>query len=753
MIKNYFITRRQHLVDNNHPQIEITDSLDLFHEYMKNHDEAGGDTENSSLHPINCVPLLSQFAFRDKVGFVIDKTSIKEDFLSPYKKKKIVGVNLQYDYKVWKWHYGVEFRNLEDIMVTDQILGRGSGRSNSYEAIHLRRLGFELPTDKITRDDFIGMTKRSLFKTEHIIYGGYDAYGPLLIADKQKVFVEQYGLQRRIYAIGQPLIPILGDMSLNGFTLNTTKWTEILNRNKAKKFEIECKLDEIIREFAKTHINLRGGIWTNIRKKQELAQLDFFGTPNIISNENIKNVSYSSAKQLIKLFKILQQPVPQKIDTKAQIAWGEEKKLKDSFDEGALEQYKIKYPTTIVTDFINLLLEYRKYDKAISSFGEIFLKEKVKAGKQKKYKTGYMNPITNKVHTVFKQEFTKNGRLSSGDTKIGFWQSQNMIKEAEYRNCFTLTQKEIDEGWYISTYDLSGAELVILASNSKDKVLIDLISNNKDLHSYLAEYGYNKIISYILHNMSEQRAFDEIAHLTKPNRLQELLLKEVKISETESRWIPYTQQELAEIHSSRINEILRTGKLKINKKSHVDIRDPAKNGHYGINYGAGPSKISETFNFAPKYGELYIEGIEEAIPDGMAYLKKIARFGVQNGYVIFNKRTNSRHWFQTWLEAKQYGRHLSQKDKSAIERACKNYGISGTQADMIKEGMVNIDIHRRENSIPFEWLLQVHDELVFKHQQKDYGEKAGKILTETCNLYLEGIEMKVSGHTGIHWHK
>lgn len=46
--------------------------------------------------------------------------------------------------------------------------------------------------------------------------------------------------------------------------------------------------------------------------------------------------------------------------------------------------------------FINNLLEYRKYEKAINSFGEIFLKEYIKKPGAKKSKIGYYNSKTKK---------------------------------------------------------------------------------------------------------------------------------------------------------------------------------------------------------------------------------------------------------------------------------------------------------------------------------------------------------------------
>lgn len=79
--------------------------------------------------------------------------------------------------------------------------------------------------------------------------------------------------------------------------------------------------------------------------------------------------------------------------------------------------------------------------------------------------------------------------------------------------------------------------------------------------------------------------------------------------------------------------------------------------------------------------------------------------------------------------------------------------MSGTQADMIKEGMVEIDKFVRKEKIPFKWMLQVHDEIVYKHQDKDLRPIVENIMTDTCNLYLKGITMEIAGYTGHVWNK
>ncbi|MFN7465297.1 MAG: DNA polymerase [Pseudanabaena sp.] len=758
----YFITAKAQ--SWNHPEIEIVGNLAKMKEAIANSTLLGCDTENNSINPINATPLLFQIS-DGKDSFVVDITTIGTEFLKDinFTGKKLIFHNAQYDWKILNQQYGVslDIDNIIDTMIHEQILGRGSGRSASLEETHFRRLNAFMPMSKSTRDDFIKMKYNPKFQWEHIYYSAYDPICLFPILEKQKPLISQYKLERRVYEIGDPLVPILGEMCVNGFTLDSNKWLEVLNENKSKKFQIELKLDEEIVKFSKDHPKLKGGLWTNKRKKVELEQLSFFGQSVSISNENKRNVSYSSTKQLVKLFTILGEPIPQKQDREGK----EEdfKAKKNSFAEEALEQYKIEYPSSKVLPFINKLLEYRKYEKAINSFGEIFLKELIRKPGSKKSKIGYYNSKTGKVHTIYKQEFTKNGRLSSGDVKNGFYNSQQIIKDNKYRNCFTLTQEEIANGWYVSTYDLSSAELVILASNSRDKTLIKLLKEKADLHCYLASAIYTKIISYIKNTMSPNRAYDEIAQLLVVNRLQQDYEHEYEENGVKKKR-KFTYLELSQIHNERIELALSQKEFKIDKKKYPDIRNPVKNIVYGINYGAGEEKVAETLNIAPYYAKLALEAMRESLPEAFAYLDRISNFGVKNGYLIFNERTNSRHWFETWLDAQRKGIELSQKDKSAIKRACKNYGISGTQADMIKESMVNIHrfvnnqfgSNRRDN---FRWLLQVHDEIVFAHKANNlqeaekFAKQIGQVVTNTCNLYLNEIEMEVSGHTGHCWHK
>lgn len=773
-MKIQFITTRE--PKWTHPDIIISDNIDKVIEMFKNTDIIGGDTENNMLNPIYATPLLSQFS-DSKVSYVIDRTSVNCNWLSDYDDKLYLTFNGQYDYMIWKYHYKAELRRMVDLMINEQVLGRGSGRFNNLEATHLRRLNKYLPLPKSTRGSFTKMKYNPEYEIDHILYSAYDPHCLFEIYEVQKPFIDEYKLNKRIYDIAHPLIPILGDMCLEGFYLNKDLWNKTLFDNKQAQYQIECALDEELRKLAKGHQELTGGIWTRKRFKASGEQLDVFGENTSIENENNYNVSYSSTAQMIKFFSTLREPIPQQKNKKTY-------EMQNSFAEGALEQYKIEYPSSKMKVFINKLLEFKEVEKEINSFGDKFLKSRVPDKQsKKKFVRGYLNSITQKVHTYYKQEFTKNGRLASGDGRkrkgdvgIGLYNSQQIPKKNKYRNAFTLTPKEIADGWYIDTDDLTGAEGVILASQSQDPKLIEILNNPKlDLHCELATNSYTRIIRYIITNMNETRAYDELYHLLKVNRLQDSLKKKIGEDINGQAIVrDLTKDEKEQITQERIRSALLSNGIIITKKEYLDIREPYKNCTYGIFYGAQEGKIAETLNIAPFYAKLTIDGMRDTIPVAFAHMDKAARFGVKNGYIIFNEITNSRHWFQSWLEAKAQGRELTNSQRSEIERFCKNSIMSGTQADMIKEGMVNINNHIRQSFVAetikgklvdnvndkFRWKLQVHDELVFAHRHNSFEEaeafskKICKIMTDTCNQYLKGeVKMKISSYTGICWNK
>lgn len=735
----FLTNRKDHHVRN----IETNNDIERLANYLNRLKIIAIDIEAPGLRPYQTIPLL--IAIGDHLNqWVIDATSIDISFLNKSSNKLFVGHNIKYDFMVLRVN-GFSFRNIYDTMLVERELGLGSGRANDLEAVYKRRLGKLMPEEKSIRDEFIGMTERSRFSNRHILYSAGDIGGLLQIKSVQAKYIKKYGMELLFDNIHFPFTTISGMAELEGMTLDEEAWIKVMEENKVTALEYAEECDKIIQGIARGDpppgttkddlIKMIGGRYARKRRQETLIQSRMFGLDEVpVTNTNKGNVNYNAPKQILNIFKILKQPLPWIWD----IEDGKRIK-KDSSKEEALERYLLDYPESILVPFIKTFLLYKEYETAVSKFGLRFLHTEIKS-KTGKRKIGYKDKTTGKVHTSYRQGRTANDRLASGDDNEGFYNSQSIKKENRYRHCFGLSKEEIDQGYWITTVDLSGAELVILASLSGDQKLIDLQS--EDIHSYLATASFTNIIKYIVDNVGEDRARDELYELLKVNKIYNSL-----------EGLTSTEEHILTLE--RVNKAYKEKRWVVDSKYSKDIRTPFKNVVYGGSYGAGPPKIGETLNIAVKYAEIVYDTLKEELPVAFKFLDDASKFGVKHGYIEFNSRTHSRHWFKAVLDSWKYGHKLNRSQIGEIERACKNYRISGTQANMILEGAVEVDKwvikHRPETKCIL--LKQVHDELVYKHLFKNLNEDISRVITTTANKYLTGIEMQAEYSTYHHWHK
>jgi DNA polymerase-1 len=170
-------------------------------------------------------------------------------------------------------------------------------------------------------------------------------------------------------------------------------------------------------------------------------------------------------------------------------------------------------------------------------------------------------------------------------------------------------------------------------------------------------------------------------------------------------------------------KILQNETYTVSKTENEEKRTEFKNVNYGILYGATARKIAETLNVSIDAAQLVMETLGEEIPNTFAYMERVSKEAVSKGYVVFNSRTNSRRWFVD----------RSQRSIGKIKRAAINSPIQGTQADMIKESMVEVNKMIIENNYDSQLLMQVHDELVFAFKDDEFPEKVKEVMVTTCN--------------------
>jgi len=697
------------------PKISVTKDVELLNTYLKKcAGFYGYDIETNDNRFYTTDIVLVSIGDADN-QFVVDGTSqlfpLVKQVLNDHNKLMAIGHNIKFDYVHSKTN-GIFLGPVFDTMVAEQRICLGLGETANLFDVYQRRLKRRMATDKDIRNEFVGMTKRSRFEYKHIAYSATDISGIVDIARVQRELLKQTGQYEWIKENEFGLIPVLGDAELEGIQLYEDQWNVIIAKRKEEKFKTELFLDKEMGNLLKKPIKER--------KKVTVYALDLFGAePTEIENKNTKHLNYNSSPAVLDKLRQVLPKVPQ-LKEKG-------KELKDSLREAAIQQYIIDNPETIAKDFLQNYIIFKEHDKFLNSYGKKFLHSEFV--KTKKLERGYKNPITGKVHTYYKPCSTDTGRLASGDVKSGLFNSQQLPREQEVRSCFGLTKEEIAQGYYLTSCDLTGAEAVIMAALANDEVMYDLAIVKDDIHSPVATECWQAVYNY------------------RVQRNRDLTIKD-----------------------SLRNSYTLTADFLVNKKVNKLLRTDFKSFTFGTVYGMKNNKGAQTLNIPKDEAQVMIDTIRRKFPKVFAMVEEAAKLAFIDGYVIFNSVSNNRRWFRPVLAIKDafnlyneerykiYNKVQSElkfSEISDIEGAARNCRIQGTQADMIKESMVQINKAFVKKNVSGKILLTVHDELVVKHKGKEFSSDVGEIMTNTANRYLlpysSSIKMKADAQCGTFW--
>jgi len=695
-------------------------------ENLSSKSSIGLDIEATALDPYRAKLLLSSIG-DDKITYVIDHTTISPEFLKKLSHIRIIGHNLKYDTKVLL-NYGVEFEKCYDTMIVEQTLRMGVKGGNSLDKVLERRLNIVSQFEKSTREDFINATS-FVPERKHIVYSAEDTLYIKLLMEAQKPFILSYDMTRVLVTIEFPLVLHLAKSEYEGIRFNKPKHNLNIKKMDESLLDIEQKMDEQVVSLCEVHKIPLVGKWGRKRKTESLIQTSMFDVkPVIIKNKNKGNINYDSTKQIQELFMSFNQPIPLIKD-----GFG----YKESTGVDAINSYLSEDKGGRLEPFLRLLLSHRGISKQISSFGQNLI--------------DIINEHSGNIHTIYRQASADTGRFQSGDTKNGYINSQQIPALENFRTCFGQYDSDSSNHEYeYMTMDLSGAELVILASNADDDTLKSILD---DPHSAIATVSTQALINYIMTNMTKSGY--------TPNSYSSYSKIPQSIIQSNQR----AYQELLDIlkKEERAKEVFVTGEFVVSKKTSKDIRNSYKAIIYGLAYGASASKISEVMNICMDYANIIENAISKLIPKTFSYLNRNANFGVHSGYVITCSRTNSRRWFKEIVEAKQRGYPPEQKVIGEVERACKNSPIQGTQAFMVKEASVDILDYFKDNKIDANIIMWVHDEWVIRLPKQPrientevtvLSEKIKSIALEACNKYLKkGYKMDADYSINDTWVK
>jgi len=179
-----------------------------------------------------------------------------------------------------------------------------------------------------------------------------------------------------------------------------------------------------------------------------------------------------------------------------------------------------------------------------------------------------------------------------------------------------------------------------------------------------------------------------------------------------------------------------------------DQRRSAKVINFGILYGMGVNALRESLGTTRAEAQTFYNEYFEAFPRLASYIDEVKVLAATAGYTktYFGRR----RYFDGIKSPIPYVR-------AAAERMAINAPMQGTQADIVKLAMVQIDelLRKEGQQDSVHLLLQVHDELVFEIEEDKIQSLAPKIknIMESIVPQKEtrGIPFIAEGKVGANW--
>ena len=174
------------------------------------------------------------------------------------------------------------------------------------------------------------------------------------------------------------------------------------------------------------------------------------------------------------------------------------------------------------------------------------------------------------------------------------------------------------------------------------------------------------------------------------------------------------------------------------------MRRAAKAINFGILYGMGAQRLSESLGIARREAERFIHAYFEEFPGIKALMEKLKADALEKGFAetLFGRR----RYFPNMA-------NMGWQARREAERMAINAPIQGSDSDIIKVAMIRIynklfaDIQQGNMKL----LLQVHDELLFEVKQSIVPmarDQVRNIMEQVCKL---AVPLRVDVREGVNW--
>lgn len=186
---------------------------------------------------------------------------------------------------------------------------------------------------------------------------------------------------------------------------------------------------------------------------------------------------------------------------------------------------------------------------------------------------------------------------------------------------------------------------------------------------------------------------------------------------------------------------LQTAIVLFGEEEAVKKRNIAKTVNFGLLYGMGQKKLSDTLGITTKEAKEIIEKYFASFPTVRTYFRSIVDGSKHNGYI------------ETLLHRRRYFdyENATPMFKAAYERESVNSVFQGSASDLIKLAMNKIAKTIKKENLRARLLLQIHDELIFEVDEDVANELGKKFQTMMEEIYELHIPLKASLNIGDNW--
>jgi DNA polymerase-1 len=188
-------------------------------------------------------------------------------------------------------------------------------------------------------------------------------------------------------------------------------------------------------------------------------------------------------------------------------------------------------------------------------------------------------------------------------------------------------------------------------------------------------------------------------------------------------------------------------------KKSVSYRDVQKTINFGLAYGMSEFKLADTMEIPVKDAKDIITKFFKAVPKVEKFLTGLGNLGKARGYIKTSAPYKRIRWFEQWehaVETENFG------VMGSIERASKNTPIQGTNGDIIKQALIDVQEEIYKNNWDCKIILAVYDEIqteCHESQAEKWKVKLDELMVNAAKKVL--LEVPVVVDCGIHdyWQK